>query len=95
MVVDSGADYTLLPKKYAAILGIDLEKECVYNSSQGIGGEEKICFYKNLPVKIKNWETKIPVGFILRNSIPPLLGRAGCLEALKVIFEKRRTVFEN
>lgn len=95
MIVDSGADFTLLPRKYAAILGIDLEKECKLNSSSGIGGEEKIYQYKSLPIKIGNWEKKIPVGFLLRDSVPPLLGRLGCLEILKVIFNNKRTVFES
>ena len=95
MVVDSGADFTLLPKRYAEILGIDLDKECKLDSSSGIGGEEKIYQYKNLPIKIGSWEKIIPVGFLMRDGVPPLLGRLGCLEVLKVIFNNKRTVFEN
>lgn len=94
MVVDSGADYTLLPQRYAVILGIDLDKECKTGPSKGIGGEEKIYQYRDLPIKIGEWERKIPVGFLMRDGVPPLLGRLGCTEILKIIFADKRTIFE-
>lgn len=63
MVVDTGADYTLLPKRYSVILGIDLTRDCEAETTLGVGGAETVYQYKNLPVKLGNWEKKIPAGF--------------------------------
>ena len=94
MIVDTGADYTLLPKRYAQILGIDLTTECHPETTSGIGGLETVYLYKSLIIKMGNWRKKIPVGFLERDDIPPLLGRLEFIEALKVTFENFETKFE-
>ncbi len=91
MVVDSGADLTIFPKKDATIFGIDLEKETTKDKTFGIGGEEIIFLYKELKVKLGDLEISIPCGFINRNDIPALLGRQQFLELFKVIFEEHKT----
>lgn len=96
MVIDSGADYTLLPNRYAFYLGIDLEKDCKAETTLGVGGSETIYLYKEgITIKIGDWQRKIPVGFLERDDVPPLLGRLECLEVLRVVFEKKETIFEN
>ena len=45
MIVDTGADYTLLPRYYADDLKINLEKECKIFPTFGIGGQEKVYLY--------------------------------------------------
>ena len=47
-ILDSGADFSVIFKEHAEILGIDLSK-CEQTECQGIGG------------KVKAWKTKIPV----------------------------------
>lgn len=94
MVVDTGADYTLLPRRYATTLEIDLAKDCVVETSLGIGGSETVYLYKSLLIKIGDWQKKIPVGFLERDDIPALLGRLEFIEVLKVTFEKYQTIFE-
>lgn len=94
MVIDSGADYTLFPKKYAEILGVDLLKECLIETTLGIGGAETVYQYKKLPIKIDDWEKRIPVGFLERNDLPALLGRLECLESLRLTFENKESFFE-
>lgn len=94
MIVDTGADYTLLPKKYAQFLEIDLKKDCFLNTTYGIGGKEDVYLYKSLSVKIGDWERKVPVGFLSRNDTPALLGRLQCLETLKLAMENRITTLE-
>lgn len=94
VIIDSGADYTLLPNKYAEILGIDLLKDCDVETTLGVGGAETVYQYKNLRVKIGNLELKIPAGFLERNDIPPLLGRLDCLETFRLVFEKQQSLFE-
>lgn len=92
LVVDTGADFTIFPRKDAFLFGINLEKETVDDKTFGIGGKERIFLYKNLKVKIGNKELKIPVGFLDRNDIPALLGRQHFLELFKVSFEKHKTI---
>jgi len=92
MIVDTGADYTLLPKYFAERLKIDLKKECQLFKTAGIGGEEKVYLKENLKVKIGNWERVVPVGFLDKENIPPLLGRQGFLETFEVLFSSNHTV---
>ena len=94
MIIDTGADYSLFPKKYAGILGVNLLKECLVETTLGIGGAETVYQYRNLPIRIGNWEKQIPVGFLERNDIPPLLGRLECLESLRLVFENKESFFE-
>lgn len=95
MVVDTGADYTLLPKFLSEDLGINLIKDCRVVRSLGIGGKERIYLYKSkVKVKIGVYERNISVGFLNNNFIPPLLGRKDFFETFRVVFEKFTTRFE-
>lgn len=94
MVIDTGADYTLLPKIYSVILGINLNKDCKREQTIGIGGSETVYQYKNLPIKIGNWQNNISAGFLDRNDIPSLLGRLGCLEDFHLVFQNKKSIFE-
>jgi len=94
MLVDSGADYSMLPRKYADNLEIDLNADCTPLTTSGIGGSETIYLYKGLKIKINNWQKKIPVGFLERDDVPPLLGRLQCLESLEVIFKEHQTILK-
>ena len=93
LVVDTGADFTIFPRKDAFLFGIDLEKETIREKTFGIGGKERIFLYKNLRVKLGNKELRIPVGFLDRNDVPALLGRQHFLELFKVSFENHKTIF--
>lgn len=95
MLVDTGADYTLLPKFYAEDLGINLEKDCKSYSTFGIGGTETVYVLKGIKVKLGKWEFKIPIGFLERDNIPPLLGRQNFLEDFKVVLFKHTTSFSD
>jgi len=95
MIVDTGADYTLLSRRYAINLGIDLIKECLAETTLGVGGSETVYLYKNLKIKIGNIEQIIPVGFLERDDVPPLLGRLKCLEDLEVILKNHQTILKN
>lgn len=94
VIIDTGADYTLLPNKFSEFLGIDLQKDCVVETTLGVGGSETVYQYKNLPIKIGDLEMKIPVGFLERNDIPAFLGRLNCLENLRLVFKDKVTRFE-
>jgi hypothetical protein len=92
MVVDSGADYTLLPATYAELLGIDLAA-CVPATTSGVGGSEIVHLYKSLDVRLGDWRAKVPVGFLDRDDVPALLGRLRFMEALEVVFKDFTTTF--
>lgn len=91
MIVDTGADYTLFPLSAAQELGIDLKKECKSFMTAGIGGEETVYFFQNAKMRLCDWETSIPIGFLGREDIPPLLGRESCLNNLDVRFVRFTT----
>ena len=86
MIVDTGADYTLLPKYFSERLGVNLAKECNLFETSGIGGREKVYLYNRMKVKLGSWERIIPVGFLSRDNIPPLLGRYKFLETFESLF---------
>lgn len=93
LIVDTGADYTLFPYHVAFELGIDLEKDCQRVFTKGVGGIEKVCFLKRgLKMKIGDLEKIIPVGFLEREDIPPLLGRENCLNDFEVCFLAFKTI---
>lgn len=93
MIIDTGADYTLLPRSYAKALGINLERDCKVRETLGIGGTETVFVHPSIRVRLGGWETDIPVGFLDRDAVPSLLGRKNFLEALSVTFENRMTTF--
>lgn len=87
MIVDSGADYTILPKFYVEELGIQLGRESRSLSTQGVGGSSEVFFLKKKhPIKLGQWELQIPLGFINQNDTPPLLGRQEFMELFRVSF---------
>ncbi len=95
MLIDTGVDYTLLPRFLVRELGISLSKDCRAIRTQGVGGESKVFLLKNkMKVKIGDFERNIPVGFLDNDYIPPLLGRQEFLETFRVVFEKFRVTFE-
>lgn len=92
MIVDSGADYTMLPKKYVSELGIDLRRDTKKLSTRGVGGSSRVYLLRNKQrVKLGEWERQIPLGFIDASDIPPLLGRQDFMEIFRFTFHKHIT----
>jgi len=97
MIVDTGADYTILPRHFYEKLRISLEKDCFKETTYGIGGEGTVCFFKNtIKAKIGDKERDIPIAFLDSNEVPALMGRLGFLETFDTDFLKNFTVvFKN
>mgnify|MGYP001570880258 CR=1 FL=1 len=96
MIVDTGADYTLLPKFLARELGVELTKDCRVIVTQGVGGTSKVYLLKGrIDVKIGELQRRIPLGFLNNDYIPPLLGRQEFLETFKVVFERFSVAFSD
>lgn len=93
LIVDSGADFTIFPRKDAYYFGIDLDKETTKGKINGVGGEETVFLYDNLEIKLGNARLKIPVGFINRNDVPALLGRQQFMELFKITFDDFKVEF--
>lgn len=93
MIVDTGADYTLLPYSASEDLEIDLEKEAQVFKTSGIGGSETVYLIKQLKIKIGDYELQVPVGFLSRDDVPPLLGRQECLNRFDLLFSQFTTSF--
>lgn len=94
LIVDTGADYTLLPFSKAEDLGINLKSECKIFNTLGIGGVEKVYLFPKLKMKLGEKEIFIPVGFLRRDDIPPLLGRYKCLDNFSVLFSSFNVSFQ-
>lgn len=96
MMVDTGADYTIIPRHFSQKLRISLEKDCFKDVAFGVGGNQTIYFYKaKIAAKIGNLERKIPLAFFDNNEVPGLLGRLGFLETFNTEFRKNHFVTFN
>ena len=95
MVVDSGADYSLLPGYMSGYLGINLLNDCKGFSTFGIGGKENVFLLEKAKIKLGTWEITAPVGFLERDTVPPLLGRQGFMEKFATLFFKHKTFFSD
>jgi len=92
MIVDSGADYTLLPRYVAKRLQIDLEKDCQHITTHGVGGESSVYFLPKIRVRLGKWERNIPLGFLDGDDVPPLLGRHLFMETFETLFSSDHIV---
>lgn len=96
MVVDTGADYTILPKNIANRLKIDFSKDCEKSVTTGVGGDKKIYFLKTkLETDVGGVRNNVPVAFFDSDEVPPLLGRLGFLELFETTFVKNKKVVFN
>ena len=97
MIVDTGADYTIIPRHFSEKLRISLERDCIKDFTFGVGGNQTIYFLKGkIQAKLGNLKRKIPLAFFDTNEIPALLGRLGFLETFDTEFLKSHlVVFKN
>lgn len=90
MVVDTGADFTILPRYLTEDLGISIENDCVKDSTFGVGGEQTIYLCKRkVNAKIGSLKRDIPLAFFDSSEVPALLGRLGFLETFDTEFLKK------
>lgn len=92
MVVDSGADYCVFPASMALDLGVAL-KTCQPHVASGIGGRQAIFFSPTIRMRLGPWELRVPVGFVQREDLPPLLGRYRCLDVFDLRLRRFVTTF--
>jgi len=85
MIVDSGADITVLSKRMGDIMGIDVEKgeEKIF---RGIVGEI-IAYVHRIPLFIDGKKLEVRVAFALAE-VPNLLGRLDIFRNFEINFRK-------
>lgn len=89
MIVDTGADFTILPRYLSEDLSISLEHDCIKDTTTGVGGERTIYLYKSkMKARVEQLERNIPLAFLDSNEVPALLGRLGFLETFDTEFLK-------
>lgn len=91
MVVDTGADLTLLPSYVALLLGYDLRKLRKIKT-QGVAGSHTVYLLERVKIHLGPFERTISVGFIRDRYLPPLLGRHQFLETFVTTLEKDKKV---
>lgn len=89
-LLDSGADISVIPKKLAELLGIEIEGEKTF--AFGIGGRVE-CIERKITINIskghENYTFSIPIKVILDNyNFPLLLGRQGFFEEFIITFDQ-------
>jgi len=93
MVVDTGADFTIIPRHFSEKLRVSLERDCTKDITLGVGGAQTIYFLKSrISAKIGNMERKIPIAFFDNNEVPALMGRLGFLETFDAEFLKTHVI---
>jgi hypothetical protein len=75
MLVDSGADYTLLSRYLGLDLKVNFETDRKPFYTSGIGGSGKVFLLPEISVQLGEFTRRVPVGFLDRDEVPPLLGR--------------------
>jgi predicted aspartyl protease len=95
MLIDTGADYTILPMYMAGLLGLDMSKADTIKTN-GIEGARQTSFLEGVKVRLGKHERSIPVGIAHTSRIPPLMGRHLFFETFHTIFEgSDRVVFSD
>lgn len=93
MIVDTGADYTIIPRHFATKLRISLETDCVKDTTVGVGGTQTIYFCKKrITATLGPFKRNIPLAFFDTSEVPALLGRLGFLETFDSEFLKSHMV---
>lgn len=97
MIVDTGADFTILPRYLSEDLGVSLEKDCIKDTTFGVGGQQTLYLCKEkIKAKIGSFERQIPLAFLDSNEVPPLMGRLGFLETFDTYLTKTHiTIFKD
>jgi predicted aspartyl protease len=88
-VVDSGADYTVLPGSFAEELGVDLT-EAPRMDLCGVAGIDVPARLADITFRIGDSDVTVPCLFSSNQDTPYLLGRMGFFSRFNVLFDNRR-----
>ncbi|PIZ89547.1 MAG: hypothetical protein COX89_01010 [Candidatus Nealsonbacteria bacterium CG_4_10_14_0_2_um_filter_37_10] len=94
LLIDSGAEFTLLNKKDGEFLGINLEKG-KEKIVRGVTGDTFRTFKHEILIEIGEEKFKIPILFSTIDESPRVLGREGIFEKFFILFNEKskQTIF--
>lgn len=92
MIVDTGADYCVFPASVALDVGVALGA-CEPHTASGVGGQQQVFVHRAARMRLGPWELLVPVGFVEREDLPPLLGRSHCLDRFDLRLRQFATTF--
>lgn len=87
VLIDSGADVSLLPRDFGEMLLLDYTKGKRFEL-QGISPEKLSVYLHRFKVRINGIEFTCPVAIADSPNVPPLLGRVEALDLFVVTFSK-------
>lgn len=87
-VLDTGADFTMLPYHMTEVIGIDLSK-CPQGRSYGIEGNSVKVYASKIQIRIGHVELKVRCLFSEKENTPYLLGRADVFSTFDITFDNR------
>ncbi len=88
-ILDSGADYTMVPRHMAAKVGVDLAAARKLRI-KGIEGSGVAAGMAQMTVRIGPHDVELPCLFSFGERVPFLLGRMGFFSRFNVTFDNRR-----
>jgi hypothetical protein len=92
-IVDSGADSTALPFEWAALMGIDIERDCIEKPC-GTAGGEVTGFYCSVGIEAMILGERLILGATFNRGLDfVLLGRRDFFNAFRVLFDQRAQTF--
>ena len=87
-LLDTGADFTMLPHHMADIIGIDLSN-CPQGRSYGIEGEGVKVYASRIQIRIGNVELKTRCLFSEKETTAYILGRADIFSVFNISFDNQ------
>ncbi len=87
-LLDTGADFTMVPRLMAADLGIDLSR-CRRLRSLGIEGRAVMVYLSTMRIKLARWEFDLKCLISEKDSTPFILGRMDIFNRFSIFFDNR------
>jgi hypothetical protein len=86
MYIDSGADISLVPRNFGALLGLDLTKNL--GQIRGIGEAIVPLSLQDVTLRVENHEVKVKIAVALIDEVPYVLGRYDFFKLFKISFQE-------
>lgn len=88
-LLDSGADYSVLPKDLGEKLGIDFSELKVVDAPEAIAGKINVkCYVSSLSIKFLGAKILTEVIWIDKENVMPVIGRKGFFDKFDVYFKQ-------
>src|SRR3989338_502234 len=92
MIVDSGADLTLIPKSVGDYLGFKIDNDSI-KEVKGVGEQNVQIVLKKINLQIGNKKIEADIALCLIEEVPLVLGRKDVFDNFEITFKDNKTVF--